>query len=780
MPEEHSLIHLKSAVPERSDSRSQTFRASEAAADSFAYLRAYWQILRKRRATVLAVTVLATILVAIYSFKTRPVYRATARVEVEAETPSLQSLTEMDRVFSEANTAFLQTQVDIIKSDALALTTVQALRLDQNPDFTDLRAAADSARSQDFVADQGRLLRDFQKQLNVELMRDSRVIEVSFESNDRTLAATVANSLVKNYVESNFRKKYDATRQASAWMEQQLDELKAKVEKSQQALVDYERQNNITAIDDKENVVQERLGELTKDQTEAQSERAHKQSIYDSLKSEPSRAAQVADDALLEKLEENRSTVSAQLAEISSQFGPNYPTVVKTRNQLKDLDTAIDTERGRVLARAQNDYNAGVRRESLLNQAVTQQKAQVAQLNQLLIQHNILKREADSNQQLYDDLLKRLKDATVSAGLQATNLHLIDEALVPTKPVRPDKLKNILIGLFVGLGLGITMAFVREGLDNSIKNTDDLEQASGVPSLAVIPLGGLATRGRYYTLLTGRYGSRHAYGKTYGNGNATGLRKNGNAHVELAVLEAPLSEVAESFRVLRTSILLSTAPRPPKTILVASGHPSEGKSCTALNLSMALAQRGGRVAIVDADLRKPGVTRSLNMARQYGLSEILTGAFPLDEVLKPHPELPNLWILGSGALPPNPSELLSSRTMEDLLRELGNRFDHVVIDSPPILMVTDATLLSSLVDGVVMVCESGVTSRAAVMRVRRMLDHAGARILGSVLNKLDFVNEEYYESRYRNYSGYYRGPAYRDEPPPPSSEWPPSISAHKN
>ncbi len=771
MPEEQSIMPFNKSALERPDARATTFRASEMTADSFAYLRAYWQILRKRRGTVLAVALLATILVAIYSFKVRPVYRATARVEVEAETPSLQSLTEMDRAFSEANTAFLQTQVDILKSDALALTTIQALRLDQVPDFTHDKTTRDGGVTNGYSSDSdGRLLKTFHTDLNVELMRDSRVIEVSFESTDRVLAATVANSLVKGYVESNFRKKYDATRQASAWMEQQLDELKAKVEKSQQALVDYERQNNITAIDDKENVVQERLGELTKDQTDAQSARTHAESIYDVLKSEPSRAAQVADDALLEKLEENRSTVSSQLAELSTQFGANYPSVVKTRNQLQDIDSAINAERARVVARAQNDYNAALRRESLLTQAVSDQKVQVAQLNQLLIQHNILKREADSNQQLYDDLLKRLKDATVSAGLQATNLHVVDEALVPAMPVRPEKLKNILIGLCVGLGLGITMAFVREGLDNSVKNTDDLEQAAGVPALSVIPLGGRAARGRYYTMLTGRYGSRPAYGaKTLSKGDADG---NGKvlakaSHVELAILNAPLSEVAESFRVLRTSILLSTAPRPPKTILVASAHPSEGKTCTALNLTMALAQRGGRVVIVDADLRKPGVTRSLNLMGRYGLSEILTGAFPLDEVLQQHPDLPNLWVLSSGALPPNPSELLSSRTMEELLKTLSNQFEHVVIDSPPVLMVTDATLLSSMVDGVVMVCESGVTSRAAVMRVRRMLDQAGARILGAVLNKLDFVNEEYYESRYRNYSYYYRGPAYRDEPPEP-------------
>jgi succinoglycan biosynthesis transport protein ExoP len=769
MTEEQSIMPFHKSALERPDVRGATFRASEAAADSFAYLRAYWQILRKRRGTVLAVAVLATVLVAIYSFKVRPVYRATARVEVEAETPALQSLTEMDRAFSEANTAFLQTQVDILKSDALALTTIQGLRLDQNADFTGAKNAAPAA-SEDSANGEGRLLKTFRSDLNVELMRDSRVIEVSFESTDRLLAATVANALVKGYVESNFRKKYDATRQASAWMEQQLDELKAKVEKSQQALVDYERQNNITAIDDKENVVEERLAELTKDQTDAQSARARSESIYDALKSQPSRASQVADDALLEKLEENRAAVSSQLAELSTQFGPNYPTVVKTRNQLRDVDSAIDTERTRVLARAQNEYNAALRREALLTQAVGDQKAQVAQLNQLLIQHNILKREADSNQQLYDDLLKRLKDATVSAGLQATNLHVVDEARTPSVPVRPEKLKNILIGLTVGLGLGITMAFVREGLDNSVKNTEDLEAASGVPSLAVIPLGGTAARGRYYTMLTGRYGSRPAYGakalnKPNGNANGNGKSLAKTHRVEMAVLDAPLSEVAESFRVLRTSILLSCAPRPPKTILVASAHPSEGKTCTALNLTMALAQRGGRVVIVDADLRKPGVTRALNLMGHYGLSEILTGAFPLGEVLLPHPEVPNLWLLGSGALPPNPSELLSSRTMENLIKTLATQFDHVVIDSPPVLMVTDATLLSSMVDGVVMVCESGVTSRAAVIRVRRILDQAGARILGSVLNKLDFVNEEYYESRYRNYSYYYRGPAYRDEPP---------------
>ncbi len=354
-------------------------------------------------------------------------------------------------------------------------------------------------------------------------------------------------------------------------------------------------------------------------------------------------------------------------------------------------------------------------------------------LNQLLIQHNLLKRESDTNQQLYDNLLQRLKDATVSAGLRATNIHVIDPAKPPKLPVRPQKLLNILIGLMVGLVLGLALAFVREAVDTSIKSIEEAERLANAPALAVVPLARDAHR-RPTPSLPGNNGKSAA---TQG----------------LALLSHPTSPVAESFRTLLTSVVLSTAPQPPQVLLMTSSTAGEGKTVTSLNLAIALAQRGEPTLLIDADLRHPSIGKSLNLVNGTGLATFLTGAHSIETALREFPPVPTLWALPAGPTPPNPAQLLSSSAMESMLRELRKRFKFVVIDSPPVLPVTDAMILSTLVDGVVFVVESGATVRGAVTRARKILQNVGANVLGIVLNKVDVRHGGYY-SDYGNY--YYR------------------------
>jgi capsular exopolysaccharide synthesis family protein len=293
--------------------------------------------------------------------------------------------------------------------------------------------------------------------------------------------------------------------------------------------------------------------------------------------------------------------------------------------------------------------------------------------------------------------------------------------------------------LLVGLILGVTLAFVRESLDRTIMTAEEIEREISVPTLAVVPLGAGA-RGRY-----GHY-FRQSSRKSGKNGNKA-----------LTILTSPGSQMAESFRVLRTSILLSSAPQPPQALLVTSAHPSEGKTFASVNLALALAQRGSRVLLVDSDLRKPNILRVLGMSdgEEAGLSTFLTGAHPLEQVLQAFTEIPNLWLLPPGPIPPNPAELLSSPAMEKLVGDLRQRFDHIVFDSPPLLLVTDGVVLSTMTDGVVLVVESGATSRGALNRARRILDRAGANTLGAVLNKLEDRVDGYYSSRYRYYTYYY-------------------------
>jgi len=744
MPEHNELAPITPstpATPYAPNHRPQSVRdlaASEV--DTFSYLRSNWDIVVKHRSLILAVTAVLTIAVAIYSFKVKPVYMATARIEVEAEQPLINKLDDLFRGSERSDMTFLSTQVSVLESDNLAWQAIQQLELARLPEFGVASRQPRGVVGTTMGAEHTALLTTFAEKRHVEQLKDTRMLEVSFESIDPTVAARVANALVDDYIEYNFRTKYDATRQATGWMEQQLDELKLKVEKSQQAMVDYEREHNIVDLGDKQSVSEARLEDLNKSVTLAQADRLQKESQYQMVKGNETLAGFLeGKETLLSHLEEREADLQDQYTQTLGQYGPNFPRVVRLRDEVGELDAAVKKERRRVVDSIYSDYMASVEREKLLSQAVAEQKDEVGQYNQLQIEHNLLKRDFEVNQQLYESLLQHLKDANVSAGLRATNIHKVDEAVPPTFPVRPKKGRNIAFGLIAGLVLGIAFALAREALDNSIKSAQEVEMLISAPALAIIPAS--SSRSSSYA---------YAYSS---EAKQRAAKQGRNGAVELSVLTEPGSPISESFRTLRTSILLSTAEHPPQVLLVTSSQPNEGKTSTSLNLAFTLAQKGDRVLIVDGDLRRPGVARALKIPNEKGLSGVLTGAYELKDATIRLDEMENLWVLPSGPHPPNPAELLCSMKMERLIKELRQQFSHVVVDSPPVLLITDATIVSSMVDGVVMVVESEGTTRAALARACRTIQHSGGRILGAVLNKVDARRDGYYGHYY--YPGYY-------------------------
>ena len=704
--------------------------------DSYAYLRAYWKILSKRQWMILTVVFVVMTLVAIYSYKEKPVYRATAEVEVDSETPDVQSVNDLYQTVP-TDPTFLQTQVDVLTSDNLAWQTIEQLKLDRNSAFNPPASGHQSGPKETFTSRQARLIGAFKGVLHVDLVTGSRMIKVSFESTDPRLAAQVANAVVSNYREYNFLTKYSATREASGWMTQQLDDLKAKVEKSQQALVNYERQNSIVNISGKESIQEQRLADLSQDVTIAQNDLAQREALNQLVQANPEKVGLLSQDSLLEDMEKKYADLKTSYVDALGQYGPNFPNVVRLRDQINEVDSLIQQERKLAVERIGHNYRAALARVKLLAKSVEDEKAKVGDLNQSMIQYDLLKHEYNTNQQLYDSLLTRVKDATVSAGLRANNVQIVDRALVPSAPVSPNKKRNISIGLMVGLVLGVTLAFVREVMDTSVKTAEDVERSIAEPVLGVIPSVRSLDKSKSWL----------------------GRRKNAariaNGKVEWAVLKHPTSVVAESYHALRTAILLSSAPRPPQAVLVTSTQPFEGKTSTAFNLAMGLTQIGRKVLFIDADMRQPGLNRLVDATGRVGLSSVLTGASKLEEALFQLPDLPNLWFLSAGPQPPNPADLLASKAMEELLATLRGRFDHLVVDTPPVLMVTDATVLSSIVDGVILVTESQVTGRAALARTHRILQSAGAKVIGCVLNKLDLKNDGYYGSYYRYYGRYY-------------------------
>jgi polysaccharide biosynthesis transport protein len=666
-------------------------------------LAGYWYVLLRRRWTIIAVVFIITGLAAIVSFQMKPVYRATARLEIEPETPALQSNTNYQRV--DADDTYLLTQIQVLKSNNLAWQIIQEQHL----------APDDESNA----AQKGQILGRFLSNLKVEIVPKTRMLSVGFESDDPKLAAQVANSLVNNYLDYNFRQKYDAIRR-SGWMEQQLSELKTKMEQSQQALVEYQRQHQIVNTGDKQNVLEQMLGDLSRELTAAEANRIQKESVYRQVFENRAELAVLVHDDLLQNLEERTAELKVQLAEALAQYGPKFPKVLRLQSQVGDLQSQIDHERNRVIARIGNDFKAANSREKLATAAVARQKQAVGQMNQLLVQQNVLQHDFETNQQLYQSLLQHLKDATVSAGLRSTNIHVVDEALAPRLPIRPRKMFNILTAFWASLVLGIMFAFAQEMFDSSIKSADEAESLVFTPMLATIPLER----------------------KSWLPGGPETRRKH-SCQLALSLSKQPKSSLSEAFRVLGTAVCIPDDP--PKTLLITSSRNGEGKTTTALNLGQALVQRKGPVVVVDCDLRRGGVSQVLGLKGDRGVTTVLAAKHDPLRVMHHFALHPNLWILPSGPPAENPAELLASPGMATLLKTLADRFAYVIVDSPPALAVTDATILSSLVDGVIIVAATGNTPRSGLIRTHKILASAGARILGITVNKCDghYQNRDY-------------------------------------
>lgn len=713
-----------------------------------AHLLDYVIILRKHQWLILTFLLTVMTLVTIATFKMKPVYEAAARVEVDKEAQNevpFQQVTS-DEEYADMDT-YLETQTKILQSETLALQTIKSMDLAQYPEFGGNPAAGTFGQGRSLK--RPAILGAFLESLSVVRVPSSRLIEVRFAAQNPQLAAQVVNTHLQNYIEQNFRSKYDATTQASSWLSSELEELRMKVEKSEDARLAYERENQIWQIDEKQNITTQKLGDLSRATTEAQTEVAQKEALYRMAISGNVDALPAAlSNGVVQDLLRRKSQLDEDYAEAINQYGPNFPKVLRLAEKQKEVDADLANARKTMVESAEEDYNTAQSHLALLQEALDKQKADANDLAEKLVQYNILQHDADSNKQLYDGLLQKLKEAGITAGLRSSNIRVVDPALVPTTPSRPQKAKNILLALIVGLVGGIGLAIFREYLDNTVKAPSDIEHLTGLPSLAVVP---------FLPGLNGHHGRLSRIAR-----EATGQGVSG-PRVELLAYVQPKSQISEAFRALRTSLLLSQAEHPPQVILVTSALPREGKTTAAVNLAVTLAQLGDRTLVMDADLRKPGIRRALNLtsAKDAGLSSYLAGVSSLDEVTTSHPAISNLAVLTTGPVPPSPADLLSSHRMRETVADLRRRFKFIVIDSPPILAATDAVILSSLTDGVLLVVRSGATPKEAFTRGRDLLGAVKSRLLGVVLNAVDSSTPDYYYS-YRYYP-YAYGYGYSEE-----------------
>ena len=705
------------------------------------HLYDYLLILRKHQWLIVSFLLAVVTIVSIATFRMQPVYTTTARIEIDKENSNILPFPGADSYdFMMDMDNYIETQSRIFTSETLALQTIRNSGLIPHAEIQGAPPGSEAITSGN-LANHRRPpeLGAFLGSLSVKRVPLSRLLDVSFESTDPQLAAQILNAHIANFMEQNFRSRYDTTAKATVWLTDQLSDIKVQVQTSEDARLAYERQHQIWELDDKQNITTQRLSDLNKQLTDAQSERMRKEALYEFAKAgNLDVVPQLRENNTLQDLMRKHSEVYTQYLDALNQYGPNFPKVQRLQAQMKEIDGLMDNEKRNILEALGNDYNATRQREGLLNEALNEQKGEVTLMSQSMVEYNILKRQAEANKTMYDGLLTKLKEANIAAGLKSSNIRVVDPAMIPSTPSRPAKARNIGLSLLVGLVGGIGLALLREYLDNTVKTPDDIETLARLPSLAVVP----------------SFSSENGSGRRswfFGKAAANGHEK----RIELVAQHLPKSQMSEAFRALRTALLLSQADHPPQVILVTSALPREGKTTAAANLAVTLAQLGDRTLLIDADLRKPGVGRLLNMTdgKYAGLSSYLAGVSSLDLVTVPHPTIPNLVAIPTGPLPPNPADLLSSHKLADALRQLRSQFKFIVIDSPPIMAATDAVILSVQADGVLLVVRSGETPKEAFTRARDLLTSVKCNLLGVVLNAVDSSAPDYYYSyRYYPYS----------------------------
>ncbi|HXG91037.1 MAG TPA: polysaccharide biosynthesis tyrosine autokinase [Blastocatellia bacterium] len=752
--------------------------------DEKIHLREVWRILRKRKWLVISIVVIVTTLVGIEMFRRKAVYQASTTIEIGKENSTV--VRSGDLVINDESDPQYQvnikTKMILLGSRELHEDVVANLKLDQNPKF--LRSGEESgigkvfgsifgkgesqppivqdeslvdetdadapARSAEESARLAPYVEALEENLVIEPLRDTRAIKVSFTHNDPAIAAAVANGVARAFIQRSFQAKTEKFTNTASWLSDTTRDLKSKVERAEQALADYTRDHNIFSVTDENNqqttLTTEKLQRLHDQALRAETDRMLKQTLYEEVKA--GRIAQLPEafgDQNLKELQKQLNDLQTQAAQLSVKFSAKNPRIIEIQQQIATVQSQINDGRKSLEQKLQNDYERAVQDEKSLKGALEQTKGEAARENQDAIQYNILKQDVETARSLYNDFLQKTNQAKAQVAEQHNNIRLLERAAVPKKPIGPKRAMMIVLALMVSLAGSIGLVFFLEYLDNTIKNVEDVSRYVQLPALGVIPAISAGARRRAL-----KRKSRHKALV------AADINKTGEAKPNQLMALETRSTVAEAYRALRTSVLLSSAGNPPRTILVTSSQPDEGKTTTAVNTAISLAQLGASVLIIDCDLRKPMVHKVFNVDQTVGLSTYLSRDVEIDKLIQPL-SIKNVSLLPCGPIPPNPAELISSDKMKNMLAQLAERYDHILIDSPPLMNVTDPVILSKMVDGVMLVVHGGKSSRQVVRRARQELASVGAKIFGVVLNNVDLRNEgydDYYYARY--YYGYER------------------------
>jgi capsular exopolysaccharide synthesis family protein len=741
----------------------------------------YWRVVKKHRWKIFACCVAAISGALIYVLSVTPVYTAWAMLLIE---PKEQRVVKFEEMLSEpiqpGEDEYYESQFEMLKSRSLAAEVIKNQQLDKHPIFTG------AGRKQNFVQRLFATIRGwcsyaiglivaspvghggyvpnpygvasahidtYQGMLEVRPVKRSRLVMVGFNTPDPLLAASVANAHAEAYVQQGIKLRGRANQDARRFLESKLAELKQRVEKSEHTLNVFRRGKGIISLDDKENTVVDRLADLNRRLTEAEVARIGlesqaqliKRRDYDSLPG-------VINNSLIQNLKGQLVNLEGQYANLAAQYKSGYPPVAKLKAQIDDTRTRLDEQIKAVVEGINSAYMAAAANERMLAVQMKKQKAAALALKDAGVHYAILEREADTNRKLYDSVLERMREIGVTSEIPNANSSILDIAEVPRFPTKPRKKLGVMVAAFVGLLAGLGLAFIFEYLDNTLRTPDEVERYLGLPNLVVVP--------DYFRLA-------RVPGLAFSSTKRRMAQLNGELYLPGKKLQSaglPLSAtlppgaVPEAYRKLRTAVLLSRPDSPPKTILFTSGTNDEGKTVTTANSAIMFAQMGYEVLVIDADLYRPSCHRALRTKNVLGLTDFLAGQAPMETVIMPT-KIPKLHILSRGSAAPNPTELVGSQKMRDSLDSLKGRFDFLLIDSPPVTPVSDAVLLSRVVDGVVFVVRGQKTRKHLVKAAVTQLRNSQAKILGVVLNGVDIGKEEYRDLYHPSYAPdvYYGG-----------------------
>ena len=687
----------------------------------------------KRKFLILAFTLLTFCASAIYVSLKTPLYEGIARVQIDPMRSSSLGLDDADKSESTDIDGRVKTEVEIIQSNTVAMQVMNVLGLYANPQFagTDTVSSTVKDLSQLPAPLRRRLLDRFDGSLLVRVIPSTQIVEIRFRSPDPALATKTANSIIEQYMQRNFQTRIDSAAQVSEWLSGQMEAIKASTTASQQKLADFQRDTNLLGSNESDNIVTDRLKQLNEELTQAEADRIVKEGRYRLAGSgNPELIGSIVSSTTLQALHTQQAELNAQYAQMSAKYGGGYPKLRELESQLAVVGSAVNTERENIKTRLANEYDAAAKAEAMIRGDFEKQKTEAYTLNEHAAQYAILKREVESGQQLYDTLQLKVKEAGVTSGLKSSYVNVIDRAQLPDIPVEPKRKFYLAAGLGAGLFGGFLLSLILESFDDTIETSKELEAVTALPGLGSVPfLAAGPGKDQKRLSLSNPLGLRSKFGP-------------------ISIKEPNYLE-AEAYRSLCSVILLSAAKTPPQVLVVTSAMPGEGKSTVSCNLATALAQRAKRVLLVDADMRRSSLHGQ--SGTRLGLSTMLAGGPSAYLRYQPLADLPNLKVVPPGCRPPGSTEILASPHMQELIEIWRAEYDHIIIDTPPVLPFADALLLSAVADGVLLVARSEVSQNKALLRARDVLVQTGANILGVVLNAVKRPEFQYaYSAEYKH------------------------------